>query len=398
MMRASFLCVLILGAVTPARAQVMERERADGLRATLPQLEAREWHEDLHSPAVMWFTRDEIPPAYQHQGTFHSPAYNISADPTDTNIRHGEGGNANVQFPWARAGGLDRSPEAITATGLLLPARPNGGRWPVVVWSDDLPGDPRVGPEPGLRWMFPAGATLFEVLGHEVAGKVTVFEVRARVRELDAWGVGLFRPYPRAEDLAAELARRDAVRHAATIAALRRPPAFVTVDVSDRANKSRPAFIGLTDVTFLPTLPPELVRELLRVPFRDALGAVWLTSASGAKCYSPTTAELEQLVPRHWMGSLVGTDSDSCAKCHDTVGQHARRFDQFRGWYGHVRGDDFVFSFHPVAPSAIAYNGARLSARLNPALVRSGVVEVYDPARHPRAVYQLLSWPARRRP
>ena len=118
---AAGVAAMLALCASSARGQLATAEQVASIRSRLPALEAREWHDDLHSPDVVWYTDREIPRAYQHAGGFHSPSYNISADPSDSPIRHGEGGNANVQFPWLKAGGLDRSPDAVTATGLLLP-------------------------------------------------------------------------------------------------------------------------------------------------------------------------------------------------------------------------------------------------------------------------------------
>lgn len=396
MMRWAWILVVV-AFVAPAQAQLMEQSRRDHLRSLLPVLESREWHADLHSPAVVWYTEREIPRAYQHAGGFHSPAYNISADPSDANIRHGEGGNANVQFPWVKAGGLDRSPDAVTFTGLLLPPRANQTRWPVVVWNGTLPGHPRIGEERALRWMFPNGAVLFEVIAHPIAGTLVTSEVRARLRELDTWQVGLFRPFPSAKDLADVLTTRpDAALHETAIACLRSPQVQI-VDISDRVNRTRSVFTARVGASFVPHLSPAVTSELMRRPFRDALGAEWARTPDGKPCYAPTSAAPDQIVPRHYMGSLIGVDPDSCKTCHETVAQHARQFDVYRGWYGHVRGDDDVFTFHPVEPTSISYNGATVAPRLRRALLDAGVVEVYDPARHPPEVYRLLSWPARRR-
>lgn len=390
------LATMLASCASSARGQLMTAEQVAAIRSRLPAIEAREWHDDLHSPEVVWYTEREMPRAYQHAGGFHSPSYNISADPSDSPIRHGEGGNANVQFPWVKAGGLDRSPDAVTATGLLLPARENGSRWPVVVWNGALPGHPGMGRESALRWMFPAGTVLFEVVAHPIAGELVTCEVRARLREIDSWGVGLFRPFPSAKDLRKALEERsDADQYRPAIAQLLSPKVQV-IEVSDRANRSRPAFVGHAGASFLPELPASVTRELMRRPFRDALGAEWATSSTGEICYAPTTSAHGQIVPRYWMASLVGTDTDSCQKCHHTVAQHARTFDRHRGWYGHVRGDDDVFTFHPVEPSSIAYNGATVPARLRQSLVRASVVEAYDPKKHPPHVYRQINWPARR--
>ncbi len=382
--------VLCTGEVTHAQ-QVMESARLSGIRSRLPVLESRVWHLDLHSPDVIWYTHSEVPPAYQHAGGFHSPSYNISADPSDSPIRHGEGGNANVQFPWKHAGGLDRSPDAITATGLLLPPKATGGRWPVVVWNGTLPGHPGMGPERSLRWMFPAGTVFFELVAHPVAGEVVTCEVRARLRNVDSWEMGLFRPFPMASDLAKALEELDRERFARQVDELRAPAKVTIVEVSDRANRTRSAFVGQAGAAFVPELPPDVVAQLMRRPFRDALGAEWARGPRGEICYSPTTSTSDQIVPRGWMGSLIGTDTDSCQACHRTVAKHARHFDERRGWYGHVRGDDDVFTFHPVEPSSVSYNGSTFPPRLRAQFVRSGVVEAYDQARHPRDIYRQLN-------
>lgn len=380
----------LLGGPASTSAQLLAPGDLQALRSRLPELLSAEWNQDLHSADVVWYTSREMPPAYQHAGGFHSPRYNISADPSDAPLRHGEGGNANVQFPWKHVGGSDRSPDCVTTSGLLLPPRPNGGRWPVVVWQGTLPGHPGIGPESGVRWIYPAGTVLWEVVGHHVAGELVTCEVRARLREIDSWGVGLFRPYPTARDLAAELERLDALRFSSEIAQLRGSQVVQVVDVTDRANRTRPAYVGTAGVLFVPPLPPAVVLQLLRRPFRDALGAEWARSPRGEVCYSPTAAAAGQIVPQHWMGSLVGTDTDSCAACHRTVAQHARTFDLARGWYGHVRGDDGIFTFHPVEPASVAYNGATLAPRLRQSLLQAGVIERYDLARHPASVYRRL--------
>jgi hypothetical protein len=73
------------------------------------------------------------------------------------------------------------------------------------------------------------------------------------------------------------------------------------------------------------------------------------------------------------------------------VAKHARHFDAARGWYGHVRGDDGIFSFHPIDPSRISRNGATIQPLLNRHLVEAGIVAAYDPARHPGDLYHALA-------
>lgn len=76
----------------------------------LPRLADADRDAALRSPRTVHYDERTIPRAYAHAGGFHSPSHNMSADPTDSGLRHGEGGNANVQFPWRFGGGLDHSP------------------------------------------------------------------------------------------------------------------------------------------------------------------------------------------------------------------------------------------------------------------------------------------------
>lgn len=358
--------------------------------APLPELEDAAADAALRSPRTVHYDSRTIPAAYQHAGGFHSPSYNISADPTDSPLRHGEGGNANVQFPWQFGGGLDHAPDVRTSKAITLPENGRGGVWPIIAWRGQLVGHPGIGPEAGWRWRFPRGAIVWEILSHPVGGRLTVFEVRRRTRLETEWDTAVYRPFPRCEELAKELERRDADRYRLTVAALRAPEALESRDMTDWANRTRPAFVGRAGVAWMPVLPEPLVAELLAKPFLDATGHEWKRGTNGAICYAPTTDAPGQLVPRGYAGSLVGTDTDSCAKCHDGTAKHARHFDAARGWYGHVRGDDRIFSFHPIRAADVSYNGATRPAALDPDLIRAGVVAEYDPRRHPAEIYRRL--------
>jgi hypothetical protein len=126
------------------------------------------------------------------------------------------------------------------------------------------------------------------------------------------------------------------------------------------------------------------------MPFRVATDDQWKAGINGVICYAPTTDLDGQIVPKHYAASVVGTNVDSCAKCHDGVQKHARFFHVSRGWYGHVRGSDKIFSFHPMEPGSVSRNGASFSPQLRRQFVASGVVAVYDAAKHPASVYHSL--------
>lgn len=356
---------------------------------TLPKLADMQADAIIRASHTYWYDDVTIPPAYAHSGGFHSPRYNISADPTDAPLRHGQGGNANVQFPWIRGGGLDYTKHTTTVKGITLPLQQGGAVWPVVVWTGHLPGHPGIGPERALRWRYPKGTNVWEVLMHEVAGQRVPFEIRRRLREQDYWQTFVYRPFPRCADLADALEKRGVEQH--VVANLRARPVLTKVDMTDRVNRTRPAFQGVSHVAWLPVLPVSLCLCLLKeTPFRDATGYAW-AQVDEAQCFAPTTDTPGQIVPMGYAGTIVGTDTDSCAKCHDGVAKHSRHFDMHRGWYGHVRGDDGIFSFHPIEPNRISYNGATIMPTLNKELSVRGIVSPYDPHKHPGDVYHALS-------
>lgn len=376
------LVLLSIGSQPSHGQQVATAERLAYYRTALPRLADREWHAVVHDPRVIWYTEIEIPRAYQHGGGFHWTGYNISADPTDAGLPHGQGGNAGADWPWNLPGGTHAATGAVSQKGLLLPA----GK-PVIVWRDRLPGHPGMGPEPGLRWRFPVGATLIEVLRHPVAGQLTTFEIRLRRREDTYWNTEVFRPFPRCEDLAAALQATDPT----AAAWLRSQPALQVVDFTDRLHVTRTAYRGSSGVAWLPVLQPETAAHLLTsTPFRTATGSAWLTQGA-VKCYAPTTEHRDQLVPPRYLGTIAGSDTRSCVQCHDGAQQHARHFDRPRGWYGHVPGSDQILSWHPVSPSAVSRNGAQIAPRLRQSWMDAGVIAWFDARAHAPADYPPLS-------
>lgn len=62
-----------------------------------------------------------------------------------------------------------------------------------------------------------------------------------------------------------------------------------------------------------------------------------------------------------------------------------------RGWYGRVRGNDAIFSFHPIEPSSISYNGADQQVRFRQSFVHAGMIEKFNITKHREDFYQELS-------
>lgn len=382
------LCVLPLA----AQVQLMPAAKLQEFRATLPQIKDAAWHARIHDPRNLVYTDAEMPRAYQKSGSFHSPAYNISADPTDNWRAHGAGGNANVDFPWKNPGGTDYVAGTIrTVKSLLLPIDRDGKQLPIA-WYQGREGTSPFSEDVGVyRWIYPVGTMFSEIIQTNVSGRWLVFEIRVRIRAAKHWDVEVFRPFPACEDLAKRLEEADAVHFASVIASLRKPEPLTEVNMTD-PNNPRPGFVGKAGVAWMPVLAPQTVTELLTTtPFEVATGAKWKTGTNGVTCYAPTTDAPGQIVPVRYAGTVVGTDTESCAKCHDGVLKHARHFNMERGWYGMIRGSDQIFSFHPIEPSAISYNGADHPVRFRQSFVQAGIVERFSQSKHASESYSELS-------
>jgi hypothetical protein len=96
------------------------------------------------------------------------------------------------------------------------------------------------------------------------------------------------------------------------------------------------------------------------------------------------------LVCAGYEGTFLGTTRDSCSNCHRDTLKAARAFDRFRGWYGRVRGSDEILSWHPVSPASVSRNGFTFWPALRREFVEAGIVERYEPTRHPAGRYTIL--------
>jgi hypothetical protein len=124
--------------------------------------------------------------------------------------------------------------------------------------------------------------------------------------------------------------------------------------------------------------------------FKSCLGTHWREGQGAAVNAAPTTRADFHVVPANYDAGFVEVDRQSCQRCHETVGQHVSRFQFGRDWYGRIRGSDGIFSFHPFEPGSVSYNGYGQPVQMRQELVAAGLLERYDPARHPSALYHEL--------
>lgn len=406
---AKVLCVWLALAAAASAQQLCPPEKLEALRASLPHVEDEHWQRILQDPTTLLYTDAEIPPAYQHADagllvtrsgrrgigsgrttSFHSPSYNISGDAREAAKGNGRGGNGNIEFPWRTPGGTDQS-EGLTRTFKLLwlPKQESGKPWPVVWHHQKLTGS-NMGSHVGYAWTFPAGAVLGEVLAlRDARGSLHTFELRLRTREEDHWDVEILRPFPEAQDLADRLAEYDLPQLADRF---REDVTLKKLSLVDRLHPTKRGFAAEAAVDELPALDEALAAQLLdNTPFKSASGKAWRKGANGVTAFAPTTNQAFSIVPRGYHGTFLGTDAESCAKCHESTLKHVDEFDRRRDWYGYIRGADGIFSFHPIEPASISYSGVPLPVRIRRSLVEAGVVAAFDAQAHPAERYQPLA-------
>ena len=399
------------------QVQLMSQPDIDAIQRLLPRVADGERAAQLRDPGMMWYTHREMPPAYQHatgngyvETTFHSAFYNISGDPSDQGggFDRQAGGNANREFPWSLAPGGAHNADVRSFKGLLLPRKPDGGVWPVAWFRQDLPsrgqrivssGGRLAEGRPsrfnyGWGWVFPRGTVFVEATTMDSpSGHDQVCELRFRIRESDAWGVDMIRPFETAESLAEAIKETwpnweaDSVRRAA-VATLEAPPKAQKVRLADTMHHTKMAFDVTAFVEELPPLRPADVSQLFQREWVSCLGGHWREEPP---ITAPTLSRREfNLLPPNYHLSMLGNDRDGCMRCHESANEHATVFQIPRGWYGRVRGSDGIMSWHPVDPSSVARSGERRDVQMRDRFGRSGVIEAFDPAKHPPEIYSRI--------
>jgi hypothetical protein len=362
----------------------MSRAKEHALRRLLPNVDDPALERLLNDPGLILYTEEEMPKTYQHwdgqlQGV-HLASYNISA-------------NGSEQFPWSSPAGTHRSRNVSSFRFLWLPRDARGQRRPIVWFTKYVAGDS----QSSYAWSFPAGAVVGEVLMMRAAdGYDYTFELRVRMRHKDAWNVDVFRPFPTAERLAERIrelrpkAERNA-KLAAFLHHLEAPRDLPWQYLTSNHPNLRP-FVQWMGVDMLPAVDDDqLVAELLgKTTFTSCLDQAWRIGTRGNWTFAPTTEAAFHVVPANYDAGFVEVNRKSCLRCHETANQPVDRFQFGRDWYGHIRGSDGIFSFHPFEPGTVSGNGFGGQVSMRQAFIEAGVIERYDGGKHPRSVYTSL--------
>lgn len=241
--------------------------------------------------------------------------------------------NANALFPWETTIGLNSSHKESnfsyrTINLLNLPDDKLGGQVPILVLG-----------EYPIKWIYPAGTTLGEVIYVIHDGKKYVQEIRTRTKSADSkeWTPHLYRPIKNRAEFE-ELSGLKGYVPAQKYMFFRNPQ-------EDEVFKME----GL--VERLPPVPAETVKRLLKRPFKETTDDAW----------SPSADQDFHILPRNYCFSLLkGVDSHTCASCHQQTQISVLNLTPREpliidnpAKVGNIRGSDGGFTWHPFDPKCI---------------------------------------------
>jgi hypothetical protein len=269
----------------------------------------------------------------------------------------------------------------------------SGKPLPVVHWQRDPNGYTH-----RVEWMFPAGTVFGEALFLDEGGVLYPFEFRTRTRALDGWINDIYRPFPRAVDLADAIEARGGTSAAlqALVGQLRDETNLAAYQVKNThfpgAFPTRDA--GLDTLPALGGADADFMHDLMMTPpFRSVRGIAW-KSGNGKTAYAAGAAGRGTIVPKGYNAAAVEVSEASCDVCHRDAGR------PFETWYdnilayGELWGNDEIFTWHPFTlANFVDAQGKVVNFNHDNRVIRTdlktaGLVAPYSPAMHPANVYK----------
>lgn len=229
--------------------------------------------------------------------------------------------NANLDFPWETTFGLNGRDKVYTSVNFCYLPRENNKIKPIVILDYERP----------IRWIFPEGAVLGEILlqPHPNGGRV-IFEIRIRTKTSNTWEVAIFRPIATQEEFQEKL----------NIAAYTPATKFFMMQNPEKDK----VFVVSGKVEVVPEMSVEQVDYALSLPFKDVTDSGWTPAGNQWYC----------LFPRDYKLGLISADSLSCQSCHKqtqvTVDRLIPSEPNIRNnleKVGSIRGSDGIFTYSP---------------------------------------------------
>lgn len=392
---------------TGRELELMPPARLATIAARLPCVPAGALRDTIESAATFWYDKTSLTPGYQDSFGDNVVApigfrpNTIDPGLIDTAV---PGGHAQIfsslgvfHFPFGQPLG---PVDDVQVVDFWQPARAGGTVLPVVYWRRD----------PNqythrIEWMFPAGTVFGELLFMVDGGTLYPFEIRTRTRTVGGWEVDVYRPFPRATELADALERRRGERPEwaqsvpiTRLVASLRDQQLATFGLASThfpgAFPNRAA--GIDALSGLAGSDADLIHELLRsTPFRSARGVPWKQSGT-LTAWSAGAAGRGSIVPRGYAATAVEVSEGSCDGCHRDAGR------PFKTWYsnilayGELWGNDEIFTWHPFTLAKFVDAQGHVvdfnydNRQIRPDFTAAGLVAPYQPALHGPTHYKRL--------
>lgn len=351
----------------------------------MPHVEDPAIDEALHSADTMWY--DEASMVFTYQDSFGNPegpeglrgnrvGYDVGINSSVPDIRalteyfqHGK-----FRFPFTIAAGADYQSN-VYVMNFWTPPTEGGKRLPVTYWLNGS----------HWHWVFPAGTVIGEVLLMRApdGNSWHVFEIRSRTRRIDSWSTNVFRPFADASGMA------QAIRAAR--------PGFAATDLKklvDHLEKSNTLEAAtLSSVPYRKVFEPinghydylpatsdtDLIKSFLRErTFVSAMGKAWKRDGNKVT-YAAATRAPFHIVPSDFIGGMLQTSEESCARCHDQTGRPLGQLDDRVVLYGEIWGEDQIFTWHPFDVAADIFSVSDGSRRVNKRMVQAGLIQQRKP-------------------
>lgn len=285
--------------------------------------------------------------------------------------------NANPDFPWEVTVGLNLAHRAKltptvydTVNFLSLPEDEDGRLIPVLVLADERP----------VKWLFPPGTVVGEVIYTNFQGRKYVQEVRTRKKSGDStkWFPGAFRPVGSREEF--QRLTQTAYEPQRRFMSFRNPEEDEVFKVEGTVER-------------LPGIEPELVKQLLSRPFRDVTANNW----------APAPDQEFSILPKDYsFGLFPHLDAETCAGCHRQTQISARNLTPREKniqenplHVGNIRGCDAVFTWHPFWQFSVLDDDSARPGReiyLRPFDARNGIVALARKGQAPSREYKLTEY------
>jgi hypothetical protein len=251
-------------------------------------------------------------------------------------VKYNPDSHANFNFPWETTAGLnsafkEKNANFKTVNFINLPKNPNGKTIPIYVLQ-----------ERPIKWIYPIGTTVGEVIYVNFNNRNYVQEIRTRKKLNDStyWEPMVYRPVTNREEY---IELTNSVKYIPA-----KKHMFFRNPQEDEVFKMD----GLVEC--LPPLETDKVISLLSRKFKNATEENW----------SPCSIQDFHILPKDYCFSLIGgIDIESCSNCHrqtqisvrNLVPKDPSVINDPEGT-GNIRGSDAVFTWHPFSASSISSN------------------------------------------